>query len=36
MPVVYAGGVMSDMYIKEMLENNETYFAQPEFSVITQ
>ena len=32
MPVVYAGGVMSDMYIKEMLENNETYFAQPEFS----
>lgn len=32
MPVVYAGGVMSDMYIKEMLQNNKSYFAQPEFS----
>lgn len=32
LPVVYAGGVMSNLYIKEMLENNYTYFANPEFS----
>lgn len=32
LPVVYAGGVMSNMYIKKMLENNDTYFAEPEFS----
>ena len=33
LPVVYAGGVMSDRLIKEMLENNfDAYFASPEFS----
>ncbi len=33
MPVLYAGGVMSNSRIKNMLSKNEnTYFAQPEFS----
>lgn len=33
LPVVYAGGVMSNKYIKNMLENSfEAYFAAPEFS----
>lgn len=32
-PIVYAGGVMSNRYIKNMLENSfESYFAAPEFS----
>ncbi len=33
LPVVYAGGVMSDKYIKKMLEGRfDAYFASPEFS----
>lgn len=32
MPVVYAGGVMSNRYLRDMLKNNETYFADPEYS----
>ncbi|MGN1087472.1 MAG: peptidase M22, partial [Porcipelethomonas sp.] len=33
LPVVYAGGVMSNKYIKSMiLEDYDAYFAQPEFS----
>lgn len=32
LPVVYAGGVMSNMYIRKILTNNYTYFANPEFS----
>lgn len=33
LPVVYAGGVMSNKSIKSMLENGwESYFAEPEFS----
>lgn len=33
LPVVYAGGVMSNKYIKNMiLEDYDAYFAQPEFS----
>ncbi len=32
MPVVYAGGVMSDSIIRERLQNKfESYFAKPEF-----
>ena len=32
-PVVYAGGVMSDMIIKNILsERFDSYFAKPEFS----
>ena len=33
LPVVYAGGVMSNKYIKGMLENSfDAYFAEPEYS----
>lgn len=33
LPVVYAGGVMSDKYIRNMILNDyEAYFAEPEFS----
>lgn len=33
LPIVYAGGVMSDRYIRSMLENCfDAYFAEPEFS----
>lgn len=33
LPVVYAGGVMSDRYIKNVLENEfDAFFAKPEFS----
>lgn len=33
MPVVYAGGVMSDRIIRQKLENEfDAYFAEPEFS----
>ncbi len=33
LPVVYAGGVMSDIIIRKMLENEfDAYFAEPEFS----
>lgn len=33
LPVVYAGGVMSNKYIRSMLEGSfEAYFASPEFS----
>lgn len=33
LPIVYAGGVMSNKYIKKMLQNSfESYFAAPEFS----
>lgn len=33
LPVVYAGGVMSNKYIKSMIsEDYDAYFAQPEFS----
>lgn len=33
LPVVYAGGVMSDVIIKDMIQSRyESYFAEPEFS----
>ncbi len=32
LPVVYAGGVMSDMLIRRRLEKENRYFAAPEFS----
>lgn len=32
LPVLYAGGVMSDMFIRERLEGAERYFAAPAFS----
>ncbi len=33
LPIVYAGGVMSNKYIRYMIENSfEAYFASPEFS----
>lgn len=33
LPVVYAGGVMSNRYIRSMLEkHSEAYFAEPDFS----
>ena len=32
LPVLYAGGVMSDLFIRKRLEGEERYFAAPEFS----
>lgn len=32
LPVLYAGGVMSDVLIRERLEDRRRYFAAPEFS----
>ena len=32
MPVLYAGGVMSDKLIRERLEGENRYFAEPQFS----
>ena len=32
LPVLYAGGVMSDLFIRERLEGGQHYFAAPEFS----
>lgn len=31
-PIIYAGGVMSNRKIKSMLQGKNTFFAQPEFS----
>ena len=32
-PIVYAGGVMSNRHLQEMLgERDRTYFAEPQFS----
>ena len=31
-PVLYAGGVMSDIYIQNCLKNNSAAFAEPAFS----
>ena len=31
-PVLYAGGVMADKFIRQFLENENTFFAEPQFS----